>query len=91
MKRYKLPRRTVNEAELRGALAAAELATKEIITDSNVVTFWVRAGAGKGRQDLSPIARQIGMLLTKKGLRLEWRPGDEDLAGLAGVWNEENK
>lgn len=79
---------TNNEGELLGAHYAALLAPEgmKIITDSNNTIKWVNGG-NKSRPDLDWICRFTAKLMKDKNLSLEWRPREENLAG---IWNENN-
>lgn len=80
-------RRTCNEAELRGVHAAVQLCSDVVVTDSKVVTYWVRSAQCNARPDLTPIAVEINRLLRERGLRLVWGPRE---GNLAGNYNEVN-
>lgn len=73
--------RTSNEAELRGVYAALQFASDLIVTDSKVVTYWVRSGQCQARPDLTPVARAIYEQLLWRGIKLEWRPREQNKAG----------
>jgi ribonuclease HI len=75
-------RRTNNEAELRGVLAAVQLATDFVVTDSQCVTLWVKAGKCAARPDLTPIAAEVRRLLKGRGVRLVWQPREQNKAGM---------
>lgn len=81
--RKEYPRRiTNNEAELMGVYEAIQhIQDATLITDSKVVTFWVRAGRCKARPDLTPIAEETRRLLKERAVQLQWRPREENLAG----------
>jgi ribonuclease HI len=78
-------RRTCNETELLGVREAINFCNDTIITDSKVVTYWVRSGQCQARPDLTPVAKEIQRLLVERKIRLEWKPREHNLAG---IYNE---
>lgn len=55
------------------------------MTDSQVVRSWVRSGKPKARPDLEEKATLAKELVARKNLRVEWRPREQNKAG---IWNE---
>jgi hypothetical protein len=80
-------RYTNNESELQGIIFAATVAEEgsEIITDSKVCMAWIRRGAASARPDLDRLIDALKGVIGAKGLKVYWRPREENLAG---KWNE---
>lgn len=75
---------TNNEGELLGVLRASELIDSggTIYTDSRNTIAWVRSGKSKARPDLNDIMKQTKDNIRIKNIILEWKPREENLAGI---------
>lgn len=74
---------TNNEAELWGIYSAIKIAQNgdTVITDSQCCKLWAHNGKTKTRPDLNFMCREANELMRTKGIHLQWRPREENLAG----------
>lgn len=92
VKRHTIYKRgfTNNDGEIFAIAYAAYIAAPgdTIITDSQAAYHWALSGYPKARMDLVGICGKVRKWIYTKDLKLEWRPREENLAG---IYNDAHK